>query len=71
MNIQRKAFLRGALDAFMPPFVLPVPPRRPKWSPKESDIQDDADNLCNDWCAVGIYISEAVSEYERNPIETR
>ena len=69
MIIQEKSFQRGALDAFVPPFVLPVPPRPKKWSPKESDIQDDADSLRNDWCALGFYVSEAVSEYERNPIE--
>ena len=69
MMIQEKSFQRGALDAFVPPFVLPVPPRPKKWSSKESDIQDDADSLRNDWCALGFYVSEAVSEHERNSIE--
>jgi len=62
MIIQKKAFLRGSLDAFVAPFVLPVPPRTHTLLFKESDIQDDAVNLCNDWLKVGLYMRGAVDD---------
>ena len=68
---QRGAFRRGVLDAFVAPFVLPVTPQPKKWSPKKSSVQDDADNLSNDWRMLGFYVSNAVNEYERNPSKTR
>ena len=71
MSIRKRAFQQGVLDAFVPPFVQPVPPQPQKWLPEESDIQDDTENLCNDWYALGVYISGAVEEHERNLAETR
>lgn len=72
MIIQEKAFLRGALEAFVPGAFFPPPPPQPnKWQPKESGFQDDAENLKNDWLAVGNYLHDAVNDHDRDITESR
>jgi hypothetical protein len=71
MDSQRQAFLRGVLNAFVPPLILPTPPQPKRWLPKESSFRDDIENLRKDWCAVGMYMKDAFREHERNIVELR